>query len=81
MAYSIYLLHGMILFVTFRFVIGYDAAAALSPVMHWCIVLSCVPIVILISFLTYRLIERPGMMITPKFIRMLDQLPFNKKSS
>ena len=61
MAYSIYLLHGILLFVTFNFVIGLDRAAAFSPLMHWLAVLSVTPLLILASYSTFMLIEKPGM--------------------
>lgn len=67
MAYSIYLLHGFILFITFHLVIGLDKAARLTPQQHWMLIalLSCV--VILISFLTFKTIEEPCMAMAKKF--------------
>ena len=38
MGYSIYLLHGAVLFITFRVIIGYQRAAAMTPTQHWLIV-------------------------------------------
>ena len=61
MAYSIYLLHGMLLFVTFNFVIGLNKATAFSPLMHWLAVLAITPVLILASYATFLLIEKPGM--------------------
>lgn len=61
MAYSIYLLHGMLLFVTFNFVIGLEKASAFSPLMHWLAVLAITPVLILVSYSTFVLIEKPGM--------------------
>ncbi len=61
MAYSIYLLHGMLLFVTFNFVIGLNKATAFSPLMHWLAVLAVTPVLILTSYSTFMLIEKPGM--------------------
>lgn len=59
MSYSIYLLHGLLLFVTFRFVVGLERAAELSPVAHWTAVLCCSPLLILVCHTTYRFIELP----------------------
>jgi len=57
--YSFYLIHGLVLFVLFRFVIGYKIAAQLSEITYWgCIALSLVPI-IFISQLTFKYIELP----------------------
>ena len=61
MAYSIYLLHGMLLFVTFNFIIGLNKIVACSPLMHWLTVLAITPALILASYSTLILIERPGM--------------------
>lgn len=57
--YSFYLIHGLVLFVLFRFVIGYKIAAQLSEIKYWsCIALSIVPI-LFISQLTFKYIELP----------------------
>lgn len=61
MAYSIYLLHGLILFVLFNFILEPRSAAALSPLGHWAYVMLVSPIVILMSFAAYRWIERPSL--------------------
>jgi peptidoglycan/LPS O-acetylase OafA/YrhL len=59
--YSFYLIHGLVLFVLFRFVIGYKIAAQLSELNYWgCIALSLIPI-IFISQLTFKYIELPFM--------------------
>jgi peptidoglycan/LPS O-acetylase OafA/YrhL len=61
MAYSIYLLHGISLFIAFTFVIGIDDAKNLSPMYHWLVVISIIPLLILGSFFTFSFIERPAM--------------------
>ena len=61
MAYGVYLLHGLFLFVLFRFVMGYEQARTLSPVMHWVAVLSLVPPIVLACFATYMYIEKPAL--------------------
>jgi peptidoglycan/LPS O-acetylase OafA/YrhL len=65
MTYSIYLLHGMILFLTFRYVIGLDRAAELSYTTHWLVILLCVPVLVAVSYSTFRVIEAPGMTAVP----------------
>lgn len=60
-AYSIYLLHGIALFILFTFVIGRDDAKNLSPAYHWLLVISITPLLILGCYFTYRFIERPFM--------------------
>ena len=61
MAYSIYLLHGISLFIAFTFVIGIDDAKNLSPMYHWLLVISITPLLIVGSFFTFSFIERPAM--------------------
>lgn len=59
--YSIYLLHGIVLFVVFGLIVGPAGTAALSPWRHWLVVYACVPVVTLVSYTTFRLIEAPAM--------------------
>jgi peptidoglycan/LPS O-acetylase OafA/YrhL len=65
-AYSIYLLHCLLLYVVFNFIIGRPAAMALSPTAHWLVIVAVVPILIVMCLLTFRLIERPAMQSTAK---------------
>lgn len=60
-AYSIYLLHGIILFVIFTFVIGKDNAKNYSAIEHWILIISATPPLIFFSFFTFRFIENPAM--------------------
>ena len=64
MSYSIYLLHGITLFITFTFIIGINEAKELSSITHWMLVVGISPILILTSFCTFRFIERPAMQST-----------------
>jgi peptidoglycan/LPS O-acetylase OafA/YrhL len=59
--YSIYLLHGLVLFVAFELLLGPAASAALSPTKHWLIVDACAVVVTVVSYATFRLIEAPAM--------------------
>jgi peptidoglycan/LPS O-acetylase OafA/YrhL len=65
MTYSIYLLHGIALFIAFTFLVGINEAKNLSPVTHWMLIVGISPILILASFCTFRFIERPAMQSTP----------------
>lgn len=71
MAYSIYLLHGLFLFVTFTFLIGREPAAQFSPLVHWAVVNALVPFLVIGSFATFRLIEQPAMQRTEALTRWL----------
>ena len=61
MAYGVYLLHGLFLFVLFRFVMGYEQARTLSPLMHWGFVLSLVPLLVVACFAAYMYVEKPAL--------------------
>jgi peptidoglycan/LPS O-acetylase OafA/YrhL len=60
-AYSLYLLHGLVLFVAFDLVTGVPLLRTLSPLQHWLIVLGLTPLLVGACFLTFRFIERPAM--------------------
>ncbi|MFI4954970.1 MAG: acyltransferase family protein [Gammaproteobacteria bacterium] len=61
MGYSLYLLHGIILFTVFKFVFGFSAASSFSPLGYWVIVSICASILVVCSFATYTWIEAPAM--------------------
>jgi peptidoglycan/LPS O-acetylase OafA/YrhL len=61
MAYSIYLLHGLTLFSVFYFFIGYSRAGSLSVFEHWLLVVGITPVLVLVSYGTFRFIENPSM--------------------
>ncbi|MFC6337439.1 acyltransferase family protein [Pseudomonas karstica] len=61
MAYSIYLLHGILLFVTFKFVFGSVSASQLTPLQYWGVVVLITPILIFVCGLTFKFIENPAM--------------------
>jgi len=60
-AYSIYLLHGIALFIVFNFILGFPESQAITPISHWLIVIGITPFLILACFFTFRFIERPAM--------------------
>jgi peptidoglycan/LPS O-acetylase OafA/YrhL len=59
--YSIYLLHGLVLFVAFGLLLGPADTAALGTAGHWLVVYLCVPVVTGLSYATFRAIEAPAM--------------------
>jgi peptidoglycan/LPS O-acetylase OafA/YrhL len=61
MAYSIYLLHGLILYATFILIVGAARSRALSPLEYWAIVIGSIPALLLICHTTFRFIECPPM--------------------
>ncbi len=63
--FGIYLLHGPLLFITLRLVLGLPMAASLTPAEHWLLILTITPILIGIALLSFIWIERPCMMAAP----------------
>lgn len=59
-SYSLYLLHGIVLYVVFTFVIG-ARAASWSVVGFWSFALLLTPLVVLLCYATFRRIEAPWM--------------------
>lgn len=68
--YSVYLLHGPMLFIVFTLLIGWDKARSLSPAEHWGVILVCTPLLICVSSLTYRWVEHPCITATDKFTHL-----------
>jgi peptidoglycan/LPS O-acetylase OafA/YrhL len=69
MAYSIYMLHGIVLFTIFKFFVTIETAAKFGPMQHWLIIYLITPILILFSFITFNLIEHPSMQLIPKIFK------------
>lgn len=60
-SYGVYLLHGLLLSLTFLFILGPSRAATFDPLLHWAVVMIVGVVVVVASALTYRYIERPAM--------------------
>ena len=60
MSYGIYLLHGMILFITFNMILDRKHAASLSAWEHWSIIAVCSLVLVCVSHGAFRLIEAPA---------------------
>jgi len=61
LAYSIYLLHGLLLFVTFRFVVGFENARHFSAMQHWALIAGLIAPLLLLTRFSFERIERPCM--------------------
>ena len=59
--FSLYLLHGPILFVFFQFFIGMGNAAKMHALSYWLTLSALVPVLLIASMLSFVLIERPSM--------------------
>lgn len=72
MAYSLYLLHGVLLFYLFHFALGADRpGAALPPSQHWAWVLALTPVLVLVAHASFRCIEAPAMRAVPAWAAAL----------
>jgi peptidoglycan/LPS O-acetylase OafA/YrhL len=60
-SYSLYLLHGIVLYVVFTFVVGRDTAATWPVVGFWSFAILLTPFMVLLSYATFRWVEAPWM--------------------
>jgi len=60
-SYGVYLLHGLLLSITFLVIVGVDRAATFSPAMHWSVVTGVGMLVVLVAATSYRFVEWPAM--------------------
>lgn len=67
MTYSIYLLHGPLLFVSFRFVFGFQWVNQLEPIQYWCVVGLLTPVLLGLSAVSYKYVELPFMQKTTRW--------------
>ena len=58
-SYSIYLLHGIVLFVVIDIFLGREFVKSFTPLEFWLMILSLTPILIVICMLSYKYIELP----------------------
>ena len=58
-SYGIYLIHGIVLFITLYMGFGFESAKLLSIENYSAIILMLTPLLIAISYLSYRWIEKP----------------------
>jgi peptidoglycan/LPS O-acetylase OafA/YrhL len=65
LSYSIYLLHGVLLYVVFKLALA-TTANSLSVVQYWMLIFGITPLLILISTITFQWIEKPAMNSTDK---------------
>jgi peptidoglycan/LPS O-acetylase OafA/YrhL len=73
-SYGIYLLHGLVLYIFFEYLLGRPLAAQLSASGHWLWVAALVVATVLLSWLSYRYLEMPMMQRAPAFAAWLRQL-------
>ncbi len=59
------------LYVTFRFILGFERAAALPIALFWCVIAACGGALIVISLLCFRFIEAPRAGLVDRVTRRL----------
>lgn len=62
--YSMYLIHGLVLTVVFRFAVGLEQAAQWSVLHHWLVIVGLSVPLVLLSYAGFRLVEMPGQRLT-----------------
>ena len=65
-SYSVYLIHGIVLFIAFTTIGKYSNAMYFSVIQHWLFISILTVILVGLSYLTYRFIEWPAMRSTPQ---------------
>jgi peptidoglycan/LPS O-acetylase OafA/YrhL len=60
LAYGIYLIHGIVLFVAINFVVGKDVAADMAVSIYWMFIAVLALITLALSGMAYHYIEKPG---------------------
>ncbi|RAJ76565.1 peptidoglycan/LPS O-acetylase OafA/YrhL [Chitinophaga dinghuensis] len=58
-AFSLYIVHGLIYFVAFMLIMGMPAAKAQQPLAHWLTTGICSLVLVTICTLSYKFVERP----------------------
>lgn len=70
-AYSLYLLHGLVLYALFMLLIGADRAAQLSTLQYAGVIAAVTPVVLTLSWIGHRWIESPPMHAVPSLVAAL----------
>lgn len=61
---SMYLIHGLVLTLVFRFTVGMEQAAQWSVFHHWLVIVGLSAPLVLLSYAGFRLVELPGQRLT-----------------
>lgn len=71
MAYSVYLLHGILLFVVLKLIIGLDKLKLFTVTEYMTLILLLCPVLVIVCRTTFKLIEYPSMHSTDKILSWL----------
>ena len=72
-SYSIYLMHGLLLYVIFELVIDRSYMSTITPEVYWLIVVALVPVLLMLCTFTYRQVENRGVNAAPYLLNKLRQ--------
>jgi len=78
-SFSIYILHGMVLYVTFCMVLPHFTIERLSPQAHWAVVLGLVPVLMGLSALTFKNVEAKWLRAAPRLAQALRRIAMLRK--
>lgn len=70
-SYSIYLLHGIVLFFLIRIVLGDSKVSTLSIDVYWLYIILCIPALIMLCYFTFLNIEKPCINLTSSLCKKL----------
>ena len=73
-SYGLYLLHGLLLSFTFEILLGDSVVKTLGPTQHWLLVMAVGSVLVVVTCITFRWIERPAMRSAPQWTLRLGQL-------
>lgn len=74
LSYSIYLLHGIILYIVFNIIIGSENSDKFNDYQHWIAVSICSIIIILVSLTSFKLIENPAIQVSTRVTQKIKKL-------
>lgn len=74
LSYSIYLLHGVFLFVTTKYLVGYDVIREMSPFGYWALVFGLTPVLLISATFLFRQVEFPAMQMSSRAVVYLRAL-------
>lgn len=81
LSYSLYLLHGIALFVLFHFVVGLSRGGSLTAFSHWLLIIGATPLLVVTCFVTFRWIEAPAMRATPRVLAWMRARPRRRRQA
>lgn len=73
-SYGIYLLHGLVLYLTFNWVLSPETSIAMTEQQHVLLMIAITPVIVAISALSWHWVEWPAMQNTTKLARWLRSL-------